>query len=202
MEYTIIDAATGEVKRSGYCPDLLFQYQCGSGELILPGRHRGTDVFWDGEKMVDIPSSPSAYHQWSPAQKAWIDHRTDDQLRNALRAEVDAERDRRLAAPLDYDGSSLDADADSLALMERKLLSIDRYVAAGEEMLPQELVWQTADNQLRSFKSSADYKQWLSGLVVAIYRRDAQTRAWSFDRKSAIEAASSTEDLKSFDINL
>ena len=36
VPFTVYDAGTGEIKRTGYCPENSYQFQVGAGEAILP----------------------------------------------------------------------------------------------------------------------------------------------------------------------
>lgn len=104
--------------------------------------------------------------------------------------EVERERDRRVAAPvIAYDGKRLDADADSIERVARKLAALDAYDKCGETMPQEMLVWRDADNITHSFADQQEYKLWLAGFAVALDARGTAAFAWSWEKKAQVDAA-------------
>jgi hypothetical protein len=197
VEFTIIDAATGAVKRFGSCPDSSWQYQCQAGELIVAGLYPDDQFYWDAQAgaMAALPPSPGPYHRWDAATKVWNDSRSLDQLKAVRQVEIEARRDAMINEPIVYQGANLDADATAQRNISTKLLELDQRDAAGLPMPVEMLVWRDADNLMHTFTDQASYRAWLGGLALVIAERGSAAYSWSWQKKAELAACTTFDQV-------
>lgn len=148
---------------------------------------------------VAIPPQPDANHIFDYTTKTWIDPRTLADIKAPLYRQIDAERDRRIAAPIQYAGRNVDADARAQGNVSGKLAEIAAREVEGSTIDPSLLVWRDADNGYVAFADMTAMKTWLQGLTVAIASRGTLAYAWAWAKKAALDAAATTAAALAFD---
>jgi hypothetical protein len=147
---------------------------------------------------TNIPAKPAGDHDFDWATKTWIPNLERGKAR--LRVQIEHERDARIFAPIiEYDNKLLDADEVSIDRLGKKLAALDSYEKVGLEMPTPMLVWRDADNVTHAFATHAEYKAWLAGFAVALDLRGTQAFAWSWLKKSELDAITTVEELVAFD---
>jgi hypothetical protein len=106
------------------------------------------------------------------------------------------ERERRIFEPIVFQGRRYDTLMRSLNSMSQKLDELD-YLQEGQEYAGL-LEWRDADNAYITFDNIAEMRAWLLGLRAAIARRRSEAYAWSWQRKDALEALSTVEQVTAF----
>lgn len=149
----------------------------------------------DGVLVHDpIPPRPSEHHELDWQNKTW--NLRLDLAKAAKHHEIEVERDHRITAPvIAYDGKTLDADAVSIDRLSKKLAAIAAYEMRGETMPTDMLFWRDYDNVTHFFASHEEYKNWLAGLAVALDVRGTLAFVWSIQKKAALQAAQTTEEI-------
>lgn len=191
LPYTIIDKITGAIKRTGTCPDIVYQYQCQADEMIMTGYHNDLEFYYDvvNHVMIAIPPAPTTFHRWNPESKTWVETRTADGTRAIQEKAIEAEREARIAAPILFDGVMVDADDKSQRNIVNKIDEIRDLTSLGEPGLaPEECVWRLADNSMWQAIDEAAYQTWLTQLAVVIRKRGTQAYTWSWAKKGELLA--------------
>lgn len=145
-----------------------------------------------------VPPAPSACCEWDWPTKSWIE--SLELAKSAKRQAIERERDSRVVAQvIVYDGKNLDADAASIDRLSKKLAALAAYEARGAEIPAGLCFWRDADNVTHTFASHTEYKNWLSGLAIAIDARGSQAFAWSWQKKGEVDAATTIEAVAAID---
>ena len=208
-QYTVIDQATGQIKRSGSTP-FAQAHPIEVGEAMYVGAQlsareyyfvAGEPVAYTEEERQALAARPGYTSQWDVASKAWIDMRTTEELQTRHRAAIEVERDARILAPvIVYDGKNLDADAASLDRLTKKLATTRIQSERGISPPAETLVWRDADNVTHVFADLATYRTWLDGFALALDTRGMLAFGWSWAKKAALEAlGDDLEALRAFD---
>lgn len=197
MKFTVYNAATGQILRWGTVPDEFFGLQAHEGEGIAEGEFLPEACYWDGTAMVAFPARPDG-HDWDWTSHAWVPNL--DGVKAAKFAQIEVERDRRIAAPtLTYDGKLLDADAKAKSNLADKLVEANSRIARNDPFPVEELVWRGADNQMYYFSDTPSYKDWLDGFAIAMGSRGTQAYAWSWQKKADLDAITDLTAALAFD---
>jgi hypothetical protein len=110
----------------------------------------GRDYYHEAGAWVPRPDRPSLAHQWRPAERAWVDPRTLDELRAAAWARIKVERDRIEFGGFDWDGSRFDSDEISQSRIQGTVLLAQLAIQAGQ---PFSIAWTLADNTRRTLSA-------------------------------------------------
>lgn len=197
---TVVNAA-GEPLRKLHLPnEEHVEANLGEGESAVPGECPPASR-WEGGQWVPRPAQPRKFDAWDQQAQAWVDQRTAQQLREEHKAAIEAERERRITAtPIVYDGINLDADAVSIARLEKKLATTAIQLERGLSPDPASLVWRDADNALHVFGTLQAYRAWLEGFALALDERGMQAWTWSWAKKAVLEGmGDNLEALRGFD---
>lgn len=193
--------AHGDIQQVGYCPDEMVPLQAREGLSVYAGAATLNDRVnpATGELIVGgKPERPSLQHHWDAASGAWVPDLAA--VRELKRQAIEAERDRRIYAPIVYDGKTLDGFRASQDNLKSKLATIAQREALGlPDMAPELLVWRDAANVTHTFASQAAYKAWLGGWAIALEERGTLAYAWSWARKAQLDALSTYEELAAFE---
>lgn len=195
--YVVYELATGRILQRMHCPPAAAEGALKTDQGLLEGGASWETHYVANETLVAFPARPSTSHVWNWTTKAW-DPSTDI-LRSQHHAAIEAERDRRLVAPvLVYDGKNLDADQraqDNLSdVLSRVHSALDRGVA-----LPaSQLVWKDYDNVVHTFADTAAYKVWLDGFALAMGDRNIAAWGWSWQKKNDLAALTTYDELAAF----
>lgn len=193
MKFTVYSRATGEVLFSGdgQNPEV-FENET---QTVALGVQKGRGWIDEVGQHHPLPEQPSSDHVWSWEAKEWTDPRTIDRLRVLKGAEINAAREQKINAPIQYAGRLVDADTRAQANITNKINEITAREAAGDPMHPAMMIWRDADNLNVTFSDQAAMKAWLQGLVIAITQRGTEAYAWSWAVKAQVQAATSRAEL-------
>lgn len=159
-----------------------------------------THYFDDDHQLVAMPPRPSAKHTFDYTTKSWRDPRTVDDLKAEKAIEIERERDARIVAPVVvYDGLNLDADARATENLTKKLTEVNSRISRGSGMPSPMLVWRDHDNVVHQFEDIAAYKDWLDGFAIALGERGTLAYAWSWQKKTALAALTTFDEVEAFD---
>lgn len=186
--FTVYLPATGQILRSGYCGDEDFDFQAAPGEMIIEGRaDPAADFVLDGQ-VISRGDAPSRFHVWN-----WDAHAWQEDLAAALaqlKADIDAERERRGNLPIAYLGLVIDADATA----QRNVSFWQAQLAAGVE-LPEGFVWRDANN----VDHAAD-AAWVNGLGAAMALRGTRLYQSAWRLKAQAVLLVTVAEVMAFDI--
>jgi hypothetical protein len=201
VEYTIIDAATGLLKRYGTCPDTQFQHQCAAGELIIHGAYADDRYWWDGSVMQQLPPRPGLFYRFNTQAKAWEDSRSAPQVRAAQQQAIEAERVRRsCASPMAYAGLQLAADAPSADKVWKRVDAVRLQVDRGGAPQPSTLTWNDVAGQAHAFATVKAFRDFIEGFAIALDQRSSDAAAWAAGKQAALQAiGDDVAALKAFD---
>lgn len=115
------------------------------------------------------------------------------------RAQIEAERQRRNEAPIDFNGSLLDADPTARENITGVLNKVRELIETGQTMPLSEMMWKDADDGFLTFSDIASYRQFLGGLLVAIVSRGTDLYGWKWQKVSQLAGLATIEDLQAFD---
>lgn len=92
----IIYNQSGEILRSGSCPDSMVELQIQPGEYYIEGTLSAYTYYVDVDNkvLVPFPTKPSEYHIFDHTTKQWVDPRTSETQWSVVREE----RNKLLAA--------------------------------------------------------------------------------------------------------
>lgn len=202
MIFTIYEKASGRIERVVSCPDDLVAHQYDpETHAHIEGSADDSQFYVGGGEFVAMPERPSAHHVFDWDAKEWVDPRPVEFFKNAKRQEIERERVRRTAAPVEYDGKTLDADKTAQSNIANKLLEIDGRLAIGLDMPPELLVWRDYHNQNHTFATMEGYREWLHGLTIAISQRGTEAYAWSWAKKELLDSLTTIEDVQGMDLS-
>lgn len=86
--YSVYDALSGQVIRTGQCQDETFDLQAAAGEIVIEGEYPDDRFFMADGKPVAMPPRPSAVSVFDYAIREWRDPRSLDQIKAEARARV------------------------------------------------------------------------------------------------------------------
>ena len=142
------------------------------------------------KNYLNMPSYPCT---WSPESEQWVDARDLKELIAVKLREVEDERDRRISSPIEYLGHLVDADARAQANITNKINEINARIQLGQLMPESLMMWLDANNQVVTFDSQEQMRDWLQGLVIAITQRGTEAYAWSWQVKDQLRSLESKD---------
>lgn len=155
----------------------------------------GELVMYSSEAAGRYLSPPTRPASWSPKDGQWVDLSSlNDKIERAA-ADVDVERDRRIAAEIEYRGRMLDADSQAQENIRNKLAELDARIELNLEAPTDQLRWRDAANADVIFDTAADLRAWLLGLTVAISQRGTEIYILSWTVKARIRAAKTIQEI-------
>lgn len=142
------------------------------------------------------PLAPSPYHIWDRDARTWV-ARVD--LAIAARCDdVDVERARRHAAPIDYATARFDADAEARENITGVLLRLLR----GDGLPADWIGWRDADNAMHWVADDAATVQVeLAALSRAIEDRKQALLIAAWTHKAALAALGTVEAVLAYDLS-
>lgn len=147
------------------------------------------------KNYLNMPSYPCT---WSPESEQWVDARDLKELIAMKLREVEDERDKRISAPIEYLGRTVDADARAQGNITDKINEINAREQIGSLMSVATMIWRDAENTNVTFESQDAMKAWLQGLVIAITQRGTEAYAWSWEVKNQLRSLDSKEEVEAF----
>ena len=147
------------------------------------------------KNYLNMPSYPCT---WSPESEQWVDARDLKELIAMKLREVEDERDRRISSPIEYLGHLVDADARAQANITNKINEINARIQLGQLMPESLMMWLDANNQVVTFDSQEQMRDWLQGLVIAITQRGTEAYAWSWQVKDQLRSLESKDAIEAF----
>ena len=147
------------------------------------------------KNYLNMPSYPCT---WSPESEQWVDARDLKELIAMKLREVEDERDKRISAPIEYLGRTVDADARAQGNITDKINEINAREQIGSSMPVAPMIWRDAENTNVTFESQDAMKAWLQGLVIAITQRGTEAYAWSWEVKNQLRSLDSKEEVEAF----
>jgi hypothetical protein len=206
--YTVIDMASGQILRGGGTEHAqAHPLEAGEGLYVgeaLSARQwyfvDGLPVAYTEQELVVMAARPRYACHWDIATKTWADDRTAQDLQAAHAAAIEAERDRRLYASIDFQGKTIQARPVDQKNLSDKQWEMQQRAALGQPLPDQLRVWRALDNTLVPFADDAAYMAWLGGLTIALATRGTMAYAWSWAKKAALVAlGDDLVGLKAFD---
>lgn len=173
-----------------------------SPTLAEPDVHVGvvsqTTQYHTQDGPVDMPAKPAPEYEFDFVTKTWAGD--VEKLRAVRHRQIETKRDERLVDPvLNYNGTLVDADAQAKQNLQDKVTATASRIANNTPTPPQMLVWKDHDNVIHPFADLPTYKAWLDGFVIALENRGMNVWAWSWQRKDALNALQTFEDVRLFD---
>ena len=147
------------------------------------------------KNYLNMPSYPCT---WSPESEQWVDARDLKELIAMKLREVEDERDKRISAPIEYLGRTVDADARAQGNITDKINEINAREQIGSPVPVATMIWRDAENTNVTFESQDAMKAWLQGLVIAITQRGTEAYAWSWEVKNQLRSLDSKEEVEAF----
>jgi hypothetical protein len=199
MIFAIYDGA-GVILRKGDVPEDDIPNYAQAGEHIYKGDCEYEDLI-DVATGEVIPNGmgprPGPSYLWDSTARKWAQPSATQ--RATLKAAIEAERDRRVFAPINLTEGTFDADARSQQNLADKLASITSREQLGmSPMSPQMCVWRDSSNVTHSFADQPTYKAWLATFAIALADRGTAAYAWSWQKKADLDALSD-DALSGFD---
>lgn len=149
-------------------------------------------------KTNNYASMPLHECSWNPATEEWLDGRAILTLKSAKSSAIEAERDRRISAPIEYLGRIVDADARAQANITNKINEINARIQLGQLMPESLMMWLDANNQVVTFDSQEQMRDWLQGLMIATTQRGTEAYAWSWQVKDQLRSLESKDAIEAF----
>lgn len=147
---------------------------------------------------VDMPPQPTPEYKFNYETKTWGGD--VEELRTKRHTQIEAERDARLVDPvINYNGTLVDADGQAEKNLQQKVTATASRIANNTPTPPQMLVWKDHTNVIHAFPDLVTYKEWLDGFVIAMENRGMAIWAWSWNRKDALNALTTFEQVVAFD---
>ena len=185
-DFTIYTLATGEITRHVSCQEE------GIGSFFNETEEKAVSGFFSNGYFVEntfvlFPEKMSSFDEWDWPTKSWLPNL--DAAKAAKKAEIEAERNRRISEPLIYDGKVLDADMTARDNLKAKLEEVRERIRMNMPMAPELLVWRDNGNQTHSWPTIEAYHDWLAGYAVAMSDRGTRCYACAWHHKDVLKAA-------------
>lgn len=168
------------------------------GDDVTPQTHWVSDGEVLAYKTKNYLEMPMHQCSWNPEAETWVDARDLGTLAAAKLRAIEEERDRRISAPIDYQGRMVDADARAQGNITDKINEINAREQIGVPMPEATMVWRDAENANVTFSSQSAMKVWLQGLVIAITQRGTEAYAWSWEVKDQLRSLESKDAIEAF----
>lgn len=179
----------GKILRTGSCQDELVSAQTvDDTEISFAGTVSKQEEYYVSlpDKVVKaLPAKPSPHHEWDWTTKSWLPNL--DAAKAAKKAEIEAERNRRINAPLIYGGKVLDADQAARDNLKAKLEEVRERIRINMPMAPELLVWRDNGDQTHSWPTIEAYHDWLAGYAVAMSDRGTRCYACAWHHKDVLK---------------
>ena len=156
-------------------------------------------VYVNEGRILNKPPQPSPHHDWDWTTKSWLPNL--DAAKATKKAEIEAERNRRISEPLIYDGKVLDADMTARDNLKAKLEEVRERIRLNMTMAPELLVWRDNGNQTHSWPTIEAYHGWLAGYAVAMSDRGTRCYACAWHHKDTIEQLTTVETVMNYTIS-
>lgn len=189
---------TGAITRCIDAPDSEAPLHAQMYVLAPSGYSDETHYVQNGE-LVSFPTKPSPHHDWDWTTKSWLPNL--DAAKATKKAEIEAERNRRINEPLLYDGKVLDADQAARDNLKAKLEEVRERIRLNMPMAPELLVWRDNANQTHAWPTIEAYHDWLAGYAVAMSDRGTRCYACAWYHKDTLGQLSAMEDIMDFDLS-
>ena len=165
---------------------------------VTPQTHRIEGGHAVRYKTSNYAAMPLYECSWNPETEEWLDARDVSTLKSAKSAAIEAERDRRISAPIEYLGRLVDADARAQGNIANKISEINARIQLGQPMPGSLMMWLDANNQAVTFDSQEQMRDWLQGLVIAITQRGSEAYSWSWQVKDQLRALEIKDAIEAF----
>ncbi len=200
MNYLQYDALSGQIICRGSAPDGADLTPL--GYTMAGGDYSSVDFsedYIENGAIVRRSPRPSPHHEWDWTTKSWLP--SLDAAKAAKKAEIEAERNSRISAPLIYDGKVLDADQAARDNLKAKLEEVRERIRLNMPMAPELLVWRDNANQTHSWPTIEAYHDWLAGYAVAMSDRGTRCYACAWYHKDVLGQLSVMEDITNYNLN-
>ena len=197
----LIEAATGRVVQTCTCPDeenALFDIE-GTHTVFSTVEHSVDTVYFNDTELTEFPAQPTLHHDWDWPTKSWLPNL--DAAKAAKKAEIEAERNRRISEPLIYDGKVHDADQAARDNLKAKLEEVRERIRLNIPMAPELLVWRDNGNVTHSWPTIEAYHDWLAGYAVAMSDRGTRCYACAWYHKDTLGQLSAMEDITNYNLS-
>lgn len=196
-----IENETGRIRQVVHAPDNHAEHYEGADISVLVSDEviNASTHYVVANEFVPIPVQPSPHHEWDWPTKSWLPNL--DVAKAAKKAEIEAERNRRINEPLIYDGKVLDADQAARDNLKAKLEEVRERIRLNMPMAPELLVWRDNGNQTHSWPTIEAYHDWLAGYAVAMSDRGTRCYACAWYHKDALGQLSVLEDIMNYNLS-
>ncbi len=184
MKFTVYDEDTGRVCYGGdaHAPHEIVR----SGKAVLEGVKHTSGWIADGVHH-ELPTAPSAHHDFDWVSKTWQDRRTLQDLRAMKWDEIKTLRDALEATSFPYLGKIIDSDARSAQRITAAVQSADAAQRAG---IAFSMDWTCADNSALTLDGPA-----MQGMPVALAQYADALHQHARALRARIEEATTFEEL-------
>jgi len=179
--FALYETATGKVLGTGsvaYEEDLALQAR--EGQSVYFGTARIGQRIVDGV-AIDCPDTEL------------------ERAKALTKQQVEFERIRRTALPIEMDEVQLDADATAQSNIKDKLVELTYRLGQGIPMPAELLFWRDYNNNMLVFSSQTEYQAWLGRLSIAITERGTRNYVWCWSLKAHIDACATLSELQTLD---
>ena len=198
--WLIFSSETGEViKKKTSTETNKLNLALAPGEDAIEADLSGVYVDTTTVSLVPFPTRPSPHHEWDWPTKSWLPNL--DAAKAAKKAEIEAERNRRISEPLIYDGKVLDADQTARDNLKAKLEEVRERIRLNMPMAPELLVWRDNSNVTHSWPTIEAYHDWLAGYAVAMSDRGTRCYACAWHHKDTLGQLSVLEDITNYNLS-
>jgi hypothetical protein len=141
-------------------------------------------ILVSGEFQQTNTTRPDKNYRYDLATNSWyIPEELRQPFTDSKKADIDSTRETLSLQSIAYDNSALDADKTAQDNIKGKLEAI------------------TADDNLHTFNTQAEYKAWLQGLVIAIDDRNTSLYISAWTKKAEVEALENIGDILTYDVD-
>ena len=191
----VFDIRTGQILKTVSAPDghaNLYDSE-GKGVILTDTWVSDATHYVENGALTEYLENPSPHYEWDWTTKSWLPNL--DAAKAAKKAEIEAERNRRISEPLIYDGKVLDADMTARDNLKAKLEEVRERIRLNMPMAPELLVWRDNGNVTHSWPTIEAYHDWLAGYAVAMSDRGTRCYACAWYHKDVLEQLSVLEDI-------
>lgn len=191
MRFMVYVPTSGEVLRSGECPEEMFSIQADVGEVVVSvpeGIAQPEDYYVEVGELVVKPPKPSPHHRFDYTTKYWVDPRTLADLKLIKTQEINAARLKANRSTFTYAGKVISCDE----LSRSDIDGVNGHVSLTGELPPNwPGGWKVVDN---TYVPIPDVATWIA-FYSAMVAQGQDNFAHSQTLKATLEAAVSPEDV-------
>jgi hypothetical protein len=201
-QFTKFSTITGEILSLYELPEEYLAAQLSTDEDAVEGFVNPEQYYINTTTLepVAFPTSPSQYHTWNWTTHSWDAPASLTAAKEEKKNKINAQRVLLETQPILYDSKLCDADTKTISVnLPGKLKELEARELLSLPIPTGSMFWKDAENNIHAWTDATTYKEWLSGLAIAISERTTTLYGIAWTKKAIVDAMTSLEDILNYD---